>query len=64
MKYLLAFVRFWYHFIIGDDWRIAAGVAAAIGLTALIADRGVTAWWLMPAAVVAVLASSLLRATR
>lgn len=64
MKYLLAFVRFWYDFIVGDDWRIAAGVAAAIALTALIADRGVVAWWVMPGAVVAVLGSSLLRATR
>ena len=23
MKYIVGFVRFWYDFIIGDDWRVA-----------------------------------------
>ena len=26
MKWLLQFGRFWYDFIVGDDWRIAVGV--------------------------------------
>jgi hypothetical protein len=61
MRYLGAFFRFWYDFIIGDDWVIAVGVVAALGLTAVIADRGITAWWVMPVAVVALLAVSLRR---
>lgn len=64
MRYLGAFLRFWYDFIIGDDWVIAVGVVAALGLTALIADRGITAWWVMPVAVVALLTASLRRELR
>jgi len=62
MKYVVAFLRFWYDFIVGDDWRVAAGVVAALALTAVLADHGVAAWWLMPAAVVVILLGSLRRA--
>jgi len=64
VKYLVAFARFWWDFVVGDDWAVAAGVAAALGLTALMAHHDVTAWWLMPLAVVALLAGSLWRAIR
>ena len=33
MRYLRSFGRFWWNFIVGDDWRVAAGVAVALGLT-------------------------------
>ena len=36
MRYLRGFGRFWFDFIVGDDWRIAAGVVAALGLGALV----------------------------
>jgi len=62
MKYLAGFLRFWYEFIVGDDWRIALSVAAAIGLTALLVALGTSAWWLMPIAVAVTLFSSLRRA--
>jgi hypothetical protein len=52
MKYLVAFGRFWWNFIVGDDWTVAAGVAVAIGLVAILVDHGVNAWWLLPLAVV------------
>jgi hypothetical protein len=64
MKYVIAFLRFWYDFIVGDDWRVAVGVAAALGLTALLAHNDIAAWWVMPIAVVSVLFGSLRRATR
>ena len=32
-RFLKAFGRFWYDFIIGDDWKIAAGVVVALALT-------------------------------
>jgi hypothetical protein len=64
VRYVKAFLRFWYDFIIGDDWVIAVGVVTALGLTALIADRGVTAWWVMPVAVIVLLAGSLRRGLR
>jgi hypothetical protein len=51
-------------FLVGDDWITAAGVVAALGATALIADATATAWWMMPVAVVSLLALSLRRAAR
>jgi hypothetical protein len=63
MKRLIAIGRFWYEFVVGDDWRVAAGAVTAIGLTALVARAGVAAWWVMPLAVVATLFASLRRVT-
>src|SRR5438105_1874877 len=48
----VAFVRFWYHFIIGDDWTVAAAVIVALLVTALLNARGVVAWWLVPLVVI------------
>jgi len=64
VKYVRAFLRFWWDFIVGDDWRVAAGIAVALGLTVLLVDHDVNAWWLIPAAVGVVLAGSLDRSTR
>lgn len=60
-----AFALFWYDFVIGDDWRMAAGVVLALAVTAALAHgTGIPAWWVAPLAVIAVLWRSLLRATR
>ena len=64
MTALRAFGRFWWNFVVGDDWRLAAGVAVSIGLTALLAHNDVDAWWLLPVAVALLLAESLRRAVR
>jgi hypothetical protein len=64
MKWLGQFARFWYDFIIGDDWRGAVAVALALAATALLVHvAGVNAWWLMPVCVIAALGWSLRRAT-
>lgn len=63
MKHVVAFFRFWYEFIVGDDWRVAVGVVTAIALSALLAGTDAGVWWLMPVAVVVVLYASLRRAT-
>ncbi len=49
MRYLRGFGRFWFDFIVGDDWRIAAGVVAALVLGALALRAG------LPHALLAVL---------
>ena len=64
MRYLRSFGRFWWNFIVGDDWRVAAGLAVALGLTYLLTHEGVNAWWLLPVAIVLLLAGSLWRETR
>jgi hypothetical protein len=37
VRFLQAFVRFWYDFLVGDDWRIAAGIVLTLVLAALVA---------------------------
>ena len=62
MRRIRAFGLFWWDFVVGDDWRSAAGVVIALGVTAALVAAGVNAWWLIPAAVAAVLWLSLRRA--
>jgi hypothetical protein len=64
MSHLRSFGRFWWNFVVGDDWLVAAGIAVALGVTALLTHRGIDVWWLLPVAVAVVLAGSLLRATQ
>ncbi len=61
MKYITGFFQFWYDFIVGDDWTVAAVVVVALALTALLAHNAIVAWWLMPLAVALVLSASLWR---
>jgi len=62
--WIVGFGRFWYHFIIGDDWTVAVAVAVALVVTAALISAHVNAWWLMPVVVVAMLGISLRRASR
>ena len=64
MKYVRAFGRFWYGFIIGDDWRIAAGAVLALGISAGLARSEIPAWWFLPLAVVGLIGGSLWLAVR
>ena len=53
-----------WEFVVGDDPLTALGVVVALGATALIASAGAPAWWVMPLAVLVLLALSVRRATR
>ncbi len=64
MKHLATFGRFWYDFIIGDDWRLALGVTAAITALYVAAHEGANLWWLLPVAVSALLGVSVSHASR
>jgi hypothetical protein len=64
MKQLKAFGAFWYDFIVGDDWHVAALVVIGLAVTALLTHAAkVNAWWLLPVVAFAALAWSLHRAT-
>ena len=59
-----AFLAFLYDFVIGDDWRIAAGVVAGLAVTYAVSQTSVPSWWVMPALLVILLPATLWRATR
>jgi hypothetical protein len=40
MRFVAGFMRFWWDFIVGDDWRIAAGVVVVLGVGALLVAGG------------------------
>ena len=58
---LKSFGRFWYDFVVGDDWRVALGVVVALAAAYGLVKAGIDAWWLPPVAVVALLGLSLRR---
>jgi len=58
MKWIVGFGRFWYDFIIGDDWRIAAGVVVTVAAVVVAHHNGADWWWLLPVAVTALLTIS------
>ncbi len=64
MRYITGFFEFWYDFIVGDDWTVAAGVIVALAFTALLAHNNIAAWWLMPLVVALALTESLWRVAR
>jgi hypothetical protein len=39
MRVLAGIARFWWDFVIGDDWRIAAGVAGVLAVAALLVSQ-------------------------
>ena len=58
---MVGFLRFWYRFIVGDDWRVAAAVAVGLLLTWVLTGARVPAWWLVPLIAVAMTGLSLRR---
>jgi len=36
MRFVLGFGRFWWDFIVGEDWKIAAGVAVVLAVGAVL----------------------------
>ena len=43
MRFVKAFGRFWYDFIIGDDWKIAAAVVLALSaLAGLVVEHALS----------------------
>ena len=65
MSWLKSFGLFWWDFVIGDDWIVAAAVVAGLALTALLTHvAGVNAWWLLPILAVGLIPISIWRLQR
>jgi len=64
VRYITGFFQFCYDFIVGDDWTVAAGVVASLGIAALLVHHHALAWLWLPPAAAAALAASAWRATR
>jgi hypothetical protein len=64
VSYLRRFALFCWDFVVGDDWALALGAGATLGVTALLVHWGVNAWWFLPVAVVIVLAAAVAREAR
>lgn len=41
MRFLRGFARFWYDFVVGEDWRIAAGVVAVVVVGSVLVAGGI-----------------------
>jgi uncharacterized membrane protein len=61
---LRSFGAFWYDFIIGDDWQIAAGIGFGLLLTFFVSVATPLAWIVMPVAVAFLLPYGIRRAMR
>lgn len=61
---IAAFGMFWYDFIIGDDWQIAAGVALSLILTFALSSVTAFAWVIVPLFVLALIPYGIKRALR
>jgi hypothetical protein len=49
MRFVRGFGQFWWDFIVGDDWKIAATIAVVLGIGAIVAASAPTdASWLAP----------------
>jgi hypothetical protein len=64
VTYLRRFCRFWYDFVVGDDWTVALGAVAALAATWFATHHGRNWYWLLPGAIVALLTVSLRRVLR
>jgi hypothetical protein len=64
MSWLIRAASAVWEFVVGDDPLTALGVVVALGATAAIASAGAPAWWVMPLAVLVLLALSVRRAAR
>jgi hypothetical protein len=61
VKHLKSFALFWVDFIIGDDYWVAAGIVATLGLCAAVSKTSVPAWWIAPLGVLGILTISVIR---
>jgi hypothetical protein len=60
MRRVRKFGRFWYDFVVGDDWRLAGSAVFALAVPTVAAHGAVPAWVIAPVVIVAALTGSVL----
>jgi hypothetical protein len=53
MAFITGFFRFWYDFIVGDAWEIAAGIVVVLAIGAVLLATGVVVPEVVPPLVAA-----------
>jgi hypothetical protein len=56
--------RFFYRFIVGDDWTVAVVMLLALAATGVLVAHQVSAWWLVPPLAILMTGISLRRSAR
>lgn len=64
MRALRGFAAFLADLVLGDDWRVALGLAVALALTFAVSHSAVPSWWVLPVAIAALLCFSVVAAWR
>jgi hypothetical protein len=57
MRFIAAFLQFWYDFIVGDDWKIAVAVVAALCAAGALLAAGTSTAVLLPITGVLIMAA-------
>ena len=61
MRWPVALGRFFYGFVVGDDWSVAVVMVLALAITGVLVSIGIDAWWLVPPLAVVMTAVALWR---
>ena len=61
MRRVRTFGRFWYDFVVGDDWRLAGSAVVALAVPTVVPQGPVPAWVIAPVVIVAALTVSVFR---
>ena len=56
--------RFFYFFVVGDDWTVALAILIALAATGSLAAQKIPAWWLVPVIAIVMIGVSLRRSAR
>lgn len=63
-RWLVAFSRFWWEFLIGDTPELFVGMLVVLGVAAGLAGTGVAGWVVVPLVVISLLVASVARGAR
>ena len=64
LGWIKAIVVFLVNFVVGDDWTVAAAIAAGLIVTWRLVEADIPAWWLLPLVALAANVQSLYRVVR